>query len=106
MRLSVIYISHNCFQQGKCARTIALNTQVLVLFRNFRDGLQIINLGRQLYPGKGAVLTKAYNDATKEPYGYLIVDMSVDTDDEFRLRTKIFPGEDPVIYLPNSIKDG
>ena len=32
LRLSVLFITHNCFQQGKCSRTISLNTHYLILF--------------------------------------------------------------------------
>ena len=54
--VSVIYLTQNMFQQGKCARTIALNTYYLVLMRNLRAASQINHLGRQLYPGNANVL--------------------------------------------------
>jgi hypothetical protein len=99
-QLSVIFITQNLFLQGKSARTIALNTWYLVLFKNVRDSSQVMHLGRQLYPGRGGVLVDAYNDVMKTMYNYLVVDMSPRGDDRLRLRTRIFPNEDPIIYQP------
>ena len=40
-----------CFCQGKFSRTISLNTNYLILFKNPRDNNQISVLARQMYPG-------------------------------------------------------
>ena len=47
LRLSVLFITDNCFQQGNCSRTISLNTHYLVLFCNMCDGQEIVSLGKQ-----------------------------------------------------------
>ena len=101
--LSCIFIMQNLHQQGKTARTIALNTTYLILFRNVRDASQITHLARQMYPGQAHSLVEIYRDCTKEPYSYLVIDMSPQSEDKYRLRTNIFPGEDPVVYVPNHI---
>ncbi len=46
--LTVIYIIQNLYQQGKCARNIALNCHYTILFKNPMDVTQIYNFGRQL----------------------------------------------------------
>ena len=97
-RISVIFMTQNLFQKGSKSRTIALNTYYLVLMKNVRDAAQIAYLGRQLYPGRSTLLTSAYADATKEPYGYLFIDISPHSEDKYRLRTHIFPGEYPIVY--------
>lgn len=97
-RLSVVFITQNLFPKGSKSRTIALNTYYLILMKNARDASQISMLGRQLYPGCSKLLMEAYKDATKRPFGYLVVDTSPRGDDKFRLRTDIFPGEDPTVY--------
>jgi hypothetical protein len=98
-QLSICFVSQNMYQQAKCARTIALNTAFLILFKNYRDTSQLITLGRQLVPGNHKALIEAYNDATNlSRYGYLVIDMSPHTDNRFRWRTCIFPGEDTIIY--------
>ena len=50
--LSVIYIVQNLFDQHKEHRTISLNAHYLVIFKNPRDGSQIVHLSKQMYPGK------------------------------------------------------
>ena len=71
----------------------------MVLLKNLRDVSQVGILGRQLYPGKSKGFLKAYEDAlSSDKHGYFLVDMSPHGDHRYRLRTLIFPGEDPVIY--------
>jgi hypothetical protein len=96
--LSTIFVTQNMYMQGKFARTINLNTWYLVLFKNVRDASQVSVLGRQLYPRKSHKLIDAYEDCMKVAYNYLIVDMTPGGEDEYRLRTRVFPGEDPIIY--------
>ena len=100
LNLSVFFVTHNCFRQGKCARTIALNTHYMVLFKNIRDGQQISCLGKQMFPGNAKALVEAYEDATKIKYGYLVIDLTANGEDTYRLRSKVFPGEEPWVYLP------
>jgi hypothetical protein len=101
--ISIIFVKQNLYNKGKSAKTIALNTGYLVLFRNVRDTSQISTLGRQIYPGKSGILVEAYRDATKQQFGYLVVDMSPYGEDKYRLRTNVFSGEDPIIYVPRSL---
>ena len=44
--LSVIFILHNLFHQGKDMRNISLNTHFVILFKNPRDSQQISTLAR------------------------------------------------------------
>ena len=97
-KLSVIYITQNLYQQNKYARTMSLNTWYLILFRNLRDASQIQTLGRQIFPNKPKLLVEAYQDCMKTPFNYLVIDMSPCGEEQYRLRTKIFPNEDTVIY--------
>ena len=46
--ISVIYIVQNLYHQGRNSRSINLNAQYLVLFKNPRDVLQIQTLARQV----------------------------------------------------------
>ena len=103
MGISVMFLTQNLFQQGKCARTIALNTHVLVLMKNMRNASQIAHFARQLYPNRKGMLEEVYEDCMKTTYGYLVIDMSPHTDDRYRLRTHIFPGEHTIVYIPKKI---
>lgn len=100
-QLSVIFITQNLIPQGKNSRNIALNTWYLVLMKNMRDALQINYIGRQIFPGKPKYLQEAYEDCMKS-HGYLMVDLSPYTEEKYRVRTKVFPGEFPIVYLPKS----
>jgi len=97
--VSVMYLTQNIFYQSKHTRTISLNAHYLVLFKNVRDTTQIANLARQMFPSKSNYMIESYRDATSVPFGYLLVDLKPDTDERFRLRTNIFPGETHYVYI-------
>ncbi len=96
--LSIVHIVQNLFFNN--LRTARINCHYIVLLKNPSDRLQVMNLGKQLYPGKTKFFQEAYDDACSEPFGYLLVDMEPHTEDNVRLRTKIFPGELCYAYLP------
>ncbi|OOY69501.1 hypothetical protein BOW08_12365 [Solemya velum gill symbiont] len=96
--LTVIYLNQNLFCKGKHSRTINLNTHVLVLMKNPRDVSQIQCLARQSFPGKSKFVMESYKDATSESYGYLVLDFSPKALDDHRVRSKIFPDEDTIVY--------
>ena len=95
---SVIYLVQNLFSRNKESRTISLNTQYMVVFKNPRDASQITNLAKQMYPGRVKFIQEAFADATSTPYGYLLVDLKQDTPEDLRLRTSILP-DDVVQYV-------
>ena len=102
MNLSVVLVLQNLFYQGPQMRTISLNSHYMVLFKNSRDRQQVHTLSRQLYPHQPKALLEAFNDATKEPYKYLILNMRPDTPDQCRMLTNILPEQHPVrVYIPS-----
>ena len=96
--LTVIMTTQNMFEQGKRARTIALSTEYLVLFRNPRDHQQIMYLARQLFPGKTKSFLDVYRDATAEKWGYLLIDLTAHGEEKYRLRSRVFADDTPVVY--------
>ena len=91
--ISVIYVTQNLYNEDKENRTISLNTHYLVLFKNPRDVAQISHLGRQIFPKRVKFFNEVFEDATSQPYGYLLIDLRTTTPDELRLRTAIFPDD-------------
>ena len=89
--LTVVFIVQNLYEKGKVMRTLNLNTNYLVLYKNPRDQSQAGILGRQMYPGKWRAFVAALEKATDSPHSYLLLDFSQDTPDMYRLRSKIFP---------------
>ena len=68
-------------------RDVAINSQVIVLFKSPRDVQKIRVLARQTEI-KG--LEKAYLEAIKDPYGYLVINLELHKPDTIRLQTGIF----------------
>ena len=53
-----------------------------------------------MYPGRVKFVTEAFQDATSKPFSYLFMDLKPDTEDQYRLRTGVFPGDRAYAYLP------
>ena len=68
-------------------RDVALDCQLLILFKFLRDTEQIKVLGRQLGIKE---LDKAYQEAIKQRYGYLIINLQPQIPDSLRLQTSLF----------------
>jgi hypothetical protein len=98
LNLSVIFITQNFFHKGKEMRDITLNAHYLVLSKNRRDLSQVSHLGRQLFPRHVRLFQEVFEDATKDPYTYLFIDLRAETPEELRLRSKILPHQTQCIY--------
>ena len=61
--LSVICIMQNLFNKGVENRTMSLNSQCMVLFKNPRDQQQIGILAKKIYPGNSKKFLDAYRKA-------------------------------------------
>ena len=97
--LSVIYLTQNLFHKNQ--RSISLNSDYIVVFKNPRDKSQIQNLSRQFLPSNPKFLTWAYQDATEKPFSYLLLDMTPTMQDQYRVRAKVLPDEEPqIVYIP------
>jgi hypothetical protein len=98
-KISLIHIKNNIFYQGKNAKTISINTHIHILMQNPTDEFQILTMGRQMLPKNPRSLLDAYNESM-DLTGYLVVDLRPHTDKRYRLRTRIFSGEYPIIFIP------
>jgi len=59
--MTVIHLLQNVFQKGKSMRTASLNCHYFILFRSYRDVLQIQTLGKQIFPGQLKYFMDVYN---------------------------------------------
>jgi hypothetical protein len=109
----VCVLSHHChvsciitlqdmFYESKAARLISRNSHCICLFRNHRNGRQVSSLASQVLPGETKYFMDSYERATKRSYGYLIIDLSPNVDKRYKLRSNIFPGEETIVFLPQS----
>jgi len=97
--VSVIFLTQNLFHKNKHMRTISLNAHYLVLFKNPPDVTQFATLARQMYSKNWHFAVEAFNDATSQPHSYLLIDLKSNTDEQYRLRTNIFPDEQTFVYV-------
>ena len=100
--VSVMYLTQNLFPPGKQSRTISLNSHYMFVFKNPRDALGISTLARQMYPNNTKFLLESFQDATKKPYSYLLMDLHQLTPENMRVRTNILPGEKQIVYVKRS----
>jgi len=103
--ITTIYITQNLFAQGKNHKTTNINTHYLCLFANKRDESQAMHIGKQVAPYHNRAFVEAYYDATYDMFGYLLIDCDPKSRREFKYRTKIFPGENTIIYLSKEFYD-
>ena len=103
--MTLIYITLNIFQKSVDTKTRRLNTNYLFLFKNPQDKTQIDYLGRQMYPQDKNFLSLAFEDATKYPFSYLLIDSNQETPDEVRVRTNIVKESVMKVYVPFSINN-
>ena len=81
LNISVMLVLQNIFPKGTRVRDITLNCSYFILFKNRRDLNQINILARQMYGFNYKQFIKAYTDATKLNYGYLLVNLKPDSKD-------------------------
>jgi len=68
----------------------------MILMANPRETLQIQILSSQIDGANSKFILNCFNDATKnKPFTYLLLDFDQNTLDEMRVRTNIFPDEEP-----------
>ena len=82
--LSVISINQNLFGNKDISQR--RNSHFIILFKNPVDKLSVMTLARQMYPGHSEKFMTAFEKATKQPYGHLIVDLKPFTPEGQRLK--------------------
>lgn len=102
LNMTIISLVQNLFQKVKVMRTLSLNTHYFVLYKNYRDSDQIMRFGRQVFPQQSKYFFDVYQKATNlSSFGYLLVDLNSHSNKLYTLRTRIFPGEDTIVYRPS-----
>jgi hypothetical protein len=99
-QIFTLLIVQSLFEKNlRVART---NSQYIMLTRAPNAILSIRTLGSQLFPKQLNYFMDAYNQATKEPWGYILIDMFPTSDHDLKLRTNIFPDDKKVVFLPQN----
>ncbi len=109
--LNPILVLHNLtFKGGSQKRgggnglvTINRCCSYRVLFSIPSDVQNVRTLQTQMFPNRKGFLMAAYQDACcSRPYGYLVLDTRPTADNNARVYTQIWPGEEAEFYLPPS----
>jgi len=96
----VIFITQNLFYKDKAYRTMSLNCHYLFIMKNERDKQQIGILAKQFCPGNSTYVVQAFNEATRAPFSYLLLDFTQESPACLKLRSHIFPHQFPyTVYL-------
>ena len=82
--VSVIFIKHNLYQQGKYCVTVDKNTTHVVFLKSPTIGRQLKILGSELQIADSAFLEAAYQQATSIPFGHLLIDLTTTCHDFLR----------------------
>lgn len=94
-----ILITHSLFSPS--IRTISLNTQIFILLKQVRDKLTYVNFAKQCYPRHPSFIFDALEDATdNNPFGFILLDLNVRSDNELRCRNFLFPHDNMKVYCP------
>ena len=93
----VIILFQTNFPNEKFKMDITSNSTYVVLMSNPLNERQMSTLCLQR---GGAFIMECYRDATRnKPYSYLFLDCDQETPEEVRVRTNIFPNEDPISFV-------
>ena len=104
LNISVLYLCQNAYFRGNTAairygRDVLSNASELVIFRNPRDQLAAMSIGRAAYPHKYKWYKAVLADATKKSYSYLYLSFHPETPEKLMVRSNIFYlTESPIIY--------
>ena len=73
--MSMMFLTQRMFDSDKSFMQISRNSDYFVVFKNPRDASEIGRLAQQLTPGKRGLLP-IYEEATKDPWSYLFIDLT------------------------------
>jgi nucleoside-triphosphatase THEP1 len=96
----LIILLHTVYY-GPTIRNLRLQASYIILFKNNNDKMSVRCLGNQLMPEDSKTFLAIYNEATKEPYSYLLIDLYKACPDELRFRSNVLPREVTYVYVPN-----
>ena len=88
--VSVIFVKHNLYQQGKYCVTTDKNTTHFVILKTPIIGKQLKILGSEIEYGGPTFLLDVYRKATVRPFGHLLIDLTTNCTDALRFSTNSF----------------
>ena len=95
-------LTQNLFPAEKFSRSISLNAHYhIIAFNNPRDTLGLRTLAQQAFAGQVPFVWESFQDATSQPFGYLMLDLHLRTQNIQRVKTRILPTQHrfPIVYV-------
>jgi hypothetical protein len=105
--LSVILLEQSLFPKGKQSVQMKSNTHYTIAFKNPADQQGVACLAKQITPRDSGFIVNIFNDATRNPFSYLVFDCKQETPDSCRFLTNILGEQDPfpTVYVKKEDAD-
>ena len=106
-KISTILIMQNLFYQGRVLKTLRMNASYFAIFEHLQDVMRVAAFATQMERKNSNYFMSAYEDAIKEPYGYLFCDLHPQSTLRgppyfIKLRSLIHKSEGQILYLDKS----
>ena len=95
-KASTFILFQSLFPTARLARQISLNVKYMWIFKNPRENAQFGYLIRQIRPQDDKWLHEAYEEATSEPYTYMLLGLTQECPDRLRFRACVLPNQWPM----------
>ena len=89
MNMSMAFLTQRMFVNNEHFRQISQNCDYFCIFKNPRDFSEIRTLAQQLTPGS-LDLIEIYKEATKNPFSYLLINLTQECDPSVKYLSHIF----------------
>ena len=92
MNMSVVFLTQRMFVNNEYFRQISQNCDFFCVFKNPRNSSEIRTLSQQLTPGD-MKLIDIYQEATKDPFSYLFINLTQECKDQVKYLSHLFNNE-------------
>ena len=89
MNMSMAFLTQRMFVNNEHFRQISQNCDYFCVFKNPRNSSEIRTLAQQLTPGS-LDLVEIYKEATKNPFSYLLINLTQECDPSVKYLSHIF----------------
>ena len=89
MNMSMAFLTQRMFVNNEHFRQISQNCDYFCIFKNPRNSSEIRTLAQQLTPGS-LELIEIYKEATKNPFSYLLINLTQECDPNVKYLSHIF----------------
>ena len=89
MNISMAFLTQRMFVNNEYFRQISQNCDYFCIFKNPRNFSEIRTLAQQLTPGSLSLMG-IYKEATKNPFSYLLINLTQECDSSVKYISQIF----------------